>query len=176
MADEKKEPWLNQMALATVILAVCATLSTFKGGSYSTMSVISQALASDQWAFYQAKSTKQHLYELQVEQFRLQAMALPISNPAATAYAQRISDYQTQIARYSQEKKEIEAKAHDLESQRDEAKRHGKPFGIAVIFLQVAILLNSIAGLMKVNKIWWASIPVGVVGITFFADGFLAFF
>jgi hypothetical protein len=30
--------------------------------------VINQTLASDQWAFYQAKSTKQHLYEIQVEQ------------------------------------------------------------------------------------------------------------
>ena len=52
MAEEQKEPWLNRMALATVILAVCATLSTFKGGSYSTQSVINQALASDQWSFY----------------------------------------------------------------------------------------------------------------------------
>jgi hypothetical protein len=67
MAEDKKEHWLNQMALATVNLAVCATLSTFKGGSYSTQSVINQTLASDQWAFYQAKSTKQHLHELQVE-------------------------------------------------------------------------------------------------------------
>ena len=65
MAEETREPWLNRMALSTVVLAVCATLSTFKGGGYSTQSVINQALSSDQWAFYQAKSTKQHLYELQ---------------------------------------------------------------------------------------------------------------
>jgi hypothetical protein len=32
MAEEKKETWLNYLALTTVILAVCATLSTFKGG------------------------------------------------------------------------------------------------------------------------------------------------
>jgi hypothetical protein len=99
MAEEKKEPWLNRMALATVILAVCATLSTFKGGSYSTLSVISQTLASDQWAFYQAKSTKQHLHELQVDQFRLQAMALPPDSPAATAYAKKIEDYQVLIGK-----------------------------------------------------------------------------
>lgn len=74
MVEEQKEHWLNQMALATVILAVCATLSTFRGGSFSTASVINQTLASDQWAFYQAKSTKQHLYDLQVDQMALQAM------------------------------------------------------------------------------------------------------
>lgn len=176
MAEEQKEPWLNRMALATVILAVCATLSTFKGGSYSTQSVINQALASDQWAFYEAKSTKQHLHELQVEQLSLQAMTLPRGSAVADAYANRIEDYRAKIERYAREKKQIEAKARELEKQRDDAKLHGKPFGIAVIFLQVAILLNSIAGLMKNKRIWWTAIPVGLTGLAFFLDGFIAIF
>ena|ERR1035437_6777305 len=176
MAEEKKEPWLNRMALVTAILAVCATLSTFKGGGYSTQSVISQTQASDQWAFYQAKSTKQHLHELQVEQFRLQAMTLPEKSPAVAAYAKKTDEYLAEIERYKAEKKEIEAKAQELEKQRDEAKRHGKPFGMAVIFLQVAILLNSIASLMKAKKIWWTALPVGLVGLVFFTNGFLLFF
>ena len=33
MADEKKEPWLNLLALTTVILAVCATLATFRSAA-----------------------------------------------------------------------------------------------------------------------------------------------
>ncbi|MBA5689993.1 DUF4337 domain-containing protein [Rugamonas apoptosis] len=173
MAEDVKEPWLNRMALSTVVLAVCATLSTFKGGGYSTQSVINQALASDQWAFYQAKSTKQHLYQLQAEQLKLQAMALPKDNPASTAYAKKEAEYRADIGRYAEEKQEIQNRAHELEQQRDAAKQHGKPFGIAVIFLQVSILLNSIAGLMKARRIWWASIPVGLAGLACFADGFL---
>ena len=43
---------------------------------YSTQSVINQILASDQWAFYQAKSTKQHLNEMQLEQMKLQLLQL----------------------------------------------------------------------------------------------------
>ena len=175
VAEEIKEPWLNQMALATVILAVCATLSTFKGGGYSTQSVISQALASDQWAFYQAKSTKQHLYELQAEQLKLQALALSKENPARSAYAVNEAEYRAAIGRYAGEKQEIQARAHEFEQQRDTAKQHGKPFGIAVIFLQVSILLNSIAGLMKAKRIWWASAPIGLAGLMCFADGFLMF-
>lgn len=173
MAEEIKEPWLNKMALATVILAVCATLSTFKGGGYSTQSVISQALASDQWSFYQAKSTKQHLYELQAEQLKLQAMALSKGNPASAAYAEKEAEYRAAIGRYASEKQGIQTRAHELERQRDAAKQQGKPFGIAVIFLQVSILLNSIAGLMKARRIWWVSIPVGLAGVACFADGFL---
>lgn len=174
MAEEKKEPWMTHMALATVILAVGATLSTFKGGGYSTQSVINQSLASDQWAFYQAKSTKQHLHELATDQFRLQAMTVPAGSPAAQAYDKKIADYQAQTERYAQEKKKIEAEARSFEAIRDNAKQRGKPFGIAVIFLQVAILLNSIAGLMKARRIWFTSIPVGLVGLACFLDGFLA--
>lgn len=51
MAEEKKERWLNYLALTTVIFAVCATLSTFKGGGFSTRSVLAQSQASDQWAW-----------------------------------------------------------------------------------------------------------------------------
>ena len=34
MTEEKKEKWLNYLVLATVLFAVCATLSTFKGEVY----------------------------------------------------------------------------------------------------------------------------------------------
>jgi hypothetical protein len=61
MAEEKKEPWLNYLALTTVVFAVCATLSTFKGGGFSTRSVLNQSYAADQWAYYQAKSIKGYL-------------------------------------------------------------------------------------------------------------------
>jgi len=32
VAKEKKEAWLSYLAPATVMFAVCATLSTFRGG------------------------------------------------------------------------------------------------------------------------------------------------
>lgn len=58
MVDDKTAPWLNLLALTTVILDVCATLATFKGGGHSTRMVLSQSQASDQWAYYQAKGIK----------------------------------------------------------------------------------------------------------------------
>lgn len=175
MADQPKEPWLNHMALATVVLAVCATLSTFKGGSYSGQSVINQTLASNQWAYFQAKSTKQNMHELQADSLRLQALSLTANNPAKTAITQKIDEYNAQVARYAQEMKEIEAQARALERQRDDALRHNRPFSLAVMFLQVAILLNSVAGLLKIQKIWWSSLPFGLTGLVFFADGFFTF-
>ncbi len=120
MAEEKKDPWLNYLALTTVVLAVCATLSTFKGGGYSTRGVISQAQASDQWAYYQSKGVKQYLYQIQRDNLALQREALADDNKAAAAFDARIADYSKKVTQYDAEKHEIENKARALEAQRDE--------------------------------------------------------
>jgi len=151
MADDKKDPWLNYLALTTVIFAVCATLSTFKGGGHSSRSMISQAQASDQWAFYQSKSTKEAIYKLQAENLELQSHILPRSTDTSVVrqYKDAIKDAAKSIEKYGKEKVKIQDSAKVLEAARDDAQKHGKPYGIAIIFLQVAILLSSVAGLFK---------------------------
>lgn len=177
MAEEKKDPWLNYLALSTVILAVCATLSTFKGGGYSTRSVISQTQASDQWAFFQAKSVKANLYQLQKEKLNLDLAILPANTPVESRQKieQVVADYGKKIARYEQEKVQIQQTARALEKERDLAQSHSKPFGLAVIFLQIAILISSIAGLFKRKPLWYAAWPMGLIGMVYFADGFFLF-
>ncbi|MBV8657864.1 MAG: DUF4337 domain-containing protein [Burkholderiales bacterium] len=176
MAEDKKEPWLNQLALATVIFAVCATLSTFKGGGYSTRSLISQEQATDLWAQYQAKSTKLNLYEIELGRTKLAHLTLPKDEAVLAAYDKKEADYAAKIEHYESDRKDIDKLARQKEAERDDAQRHGKPFGMAVIFLQVAILMNSIAGLMKRRWIWLSSLPVGLVGLVFFVNGFFLLF
>jgi len=175
--EEKKEKWLNYLAVATVILAVCATLSTFKGGSYSTKSLLSQSQASDAWAHYQAKSTKGNLYELQKTVLELQAKQLAVKDKQSIEdYDKLISDFSKKIGKYDQEKKDIQKEATQLESMRDEAQKHSKPFGLAVIFLQIAILLSSIAALLKKKLVWYLGLAVGLFGMVYFIDGFFLLF
>lgn len=174
MAEEKKEPWLNYLALTTVIFAVCATLATFKGGGYSTRSVMSQSQASDQWSFYQAKSIKSYMYQMQKENLELRLKDLPAGmSEQAAGYQEKIADYAKKIEKYEQEKTEIQVKAKELEGVRDEAQQHSKAFGMAIIFLQISILLSSIAGLLKKKPVWYGGLATGVVGLFFFMDGFL---
>jgi hypothetical protein len=177
MAEEKKEKWLNYLALTTVILAVCATLSTFKGGGFSTRSVLAQSQASDQWAFYQAKSIKTYLYELQKEKLEIElknkSMRLPA--PLQEEYEKKIESYAKKIARYGDEKAKIEQDAKRLEIRRDDSQKHSQAFGMAVIFLQIAILLSSIAALMKKKVIWIFGLLTGVFGIVCFINGFFLF-
>ena len=52
-----------------------------------------------------------------------------------------------------------------------------KSFSLAGMRIGLAFAAEDIiAGLMKVQRIWWASIPVALVGLSLFADGFLAIF
>ncbi|MGA2079620.1 MAG: DUF4337 domain-containing protein [Holophaga sp.] len=178
MTDEKKEPWLNYLALTTVVLAVCATLATFKGGGFSTRQVLAQARASDQWAYYQAKSVKGNLYEVAKENAEADAKAQPAGAPEAVkqAQARRIADFTARIAKYDQEKAQIIAEAKRLEEVRDEAAKHGSAFGVAVIFLQISILLSSIAALLKKKPVWALGLVLGFAGVVCFLDGFWLFF
>lgn len=172
MADDKKEPWLSWLALTTVLLAACATLATFKGGGYSTKSLLAQTQASDQWAFYQSKSLKGYLSEMERDMLQLQ-----LGNAAtnAAAWQTRLDTLDKRIKRYEDERKKIETGAHDLEKLRDANAAHGRQFGIAVIYLQLAILLSSIAALLKKKPLWVLGLVLGVVGVVCFANGFYLF-
>ena len=149
MAEQNKEQWLNYLALTTVIFAVCATLATFKGGGFSTRSVMSQSQASDQWAYYQAKGIKSYLYQMQKEKLELELLNLQkvTSEEVISAYKAKIANYKEKTENYEKEKSEIQDKAKSLEKTRDEAQLHSKAFGMAA----------------------------GIVGMAYFADGFLVF-
>jgi len=175
MADEKKEKWLNYLSLTTVLIAVCATLATFKGGGYSTKSLLSQSKASDQWAYYQSKSIKSYIYEMQKENLELQVNnALNGSN--TLDLKKRIDMYAEKLKKYDTEKEQISAEAKSFELIRDESKSHSERFGLAVIFLQVSILLSSISALTKKKVLWIVSMAIGLVGVVYFFNGFFVFF
>ncbi len=177
MTEEKKDKWLNYLALTTVIFAVCATLSTFKGGGYSTRSVLAQSQESNQWAYYQAKSIKSYIYETQKEKLELDLKSSGAKMPKGLSqeYEQKVDSYGKKIKKYDDEKKDIEKDARKFEAIKEDAQKHSQIFGMAVIFLQIAILLSSIAALLKKKIVWLLGLLVGVVGLVYFANGFLLF-
>lgn len=178
MAEEKKEKWVNWVALTTVVLAVCATLSTFKGGQYSTRSVMSQSQASNQWSYYQAKSIKGYIYEGQKEVLEadLKKLGEGLAPELRQSFQDKITAYNDKLKRYDQEKAEISQEAKRLEGVRDAAQQHSQTFGMALIFLQIGILLSSISALLKKKPLWLLGMAVGAAGLVFFANGFLMFF
>jgi hypothetical protein len=91
-------------------------------------------------------------------------------------YEKKMTLYKQKIKKYDEEKAEIVKEAKRWEKQRDDAQEHAGIFGIAVIFLQIAILLSSIAALMKKKSVWIFGTALGAVGLVYFANGFVRFF
>jgi hypothetical protein len=179
MTSDTKERWLTYMAITTVLVAVAATLSTFKGGGFSTKSLLNQTKASDQWAFFQSKSIKGYLFEARIENLELQIAQLEKekgNEALIKKYADKIEEYRKNVKKYEEEKEAITTAATGFESLRDESKKHSEKFGIAVIYLQISILLSSIATLSKKRFVWICGLVLGVVGIFYFIDGFFLFF
>jgi len=177
MAEEQKDKWLGYVATTTILFAVCATLSTFKGGQYSTRAVLAQSKSANQWAYYQAKDLKQYLHELQRDGIELSlANGRQAGGGYARAARKRAAAYAEKIAKYDVQKEEIKKQAEALDAAIAGYQAHGAAFGMAVIFLQIAILLSSVAALMKRKAIWVGGVAVGAVGVVYFANGFWLFF
>jgi hypothetical protein len=178
MAEEKKEKWMTYLSITTVLIAVCATFSTFKGGGYGTKSLMSQTRASDQWAYFQSKSIKSYIFGMQKDNLELQRFAIANTNTSKELiekYDKQISEYGKKIEQYEADKEKASAEAKAFEKERDDCKVHSAAFGIAVIFLQISILLSSISALAKRRFVWYISLIVGIVGVFYFFNGFFLF-
>jgi hypothetical protein len=163
---ERREAWTKYVSLSVVIIAVIAAIAAQWGGKYSSRvlsqlndATFNQTQASDQWAYYQAKSIKQKAYEIARDE-------LAHSPGAADAETVKlIRKYEEQAASYKAEQKDIETKAREFEAQRDEARTHatlasgkGSKMGLAISFFSVAVAIASICMVTKKKPLWFVAL------------------
>ena len=163
---EKRESWTKYVSLSMVFLAVLAGWATLKGGGFTTRTLkemneatFNQAEASDQWSFYQAKSIKQNLYEIELDRL----------NAAATPDAEKVAKMKVKVDKYDKDKADITAGAKKFETARDKAREtaaraaeHSKEMGLAITFFQIAIALGGVCLIVKKKPLWLVSCALGV--------------
>ena len=163
---------INQIAMFTAVIATIGAIFSYMGGAtqanaglYKNNAAIKKTAASNQWNYFQAKSTKQSLAE--------------VSRDLAPNPADR-EKYQAKIDRYEKEKKEIETDARKLEAESEdwdkqsEAQMHvHHRWAQATTALQVSIALAAIALLTKKKWLEWGMFGMGALGV---AIGGLALF
>ncbi len=172
--EEKKEPWMQSVALATTLFAVFAAIASLKGSSYSTRVQLMTTEENSSWSYYQAKSIKQNICQLQVSTFEGNLInATPEKN---AYYANKIDEAKKEISRYDKEKKEIFDKASKLGEKEKHFQKQSGNFHIAVMFLQIAIMLNSVGALLKQKQLWIVGVIVGLFGAIYFINGFFLLF
>lgn len=177
MADNK-EKWQGWLALSTAIMAVLAALTTLYMGKFSSRAIMAQGQESDQWAYFQAKSIKGHTFELSRRALELQYMAERKKLPplVGNEYEKTLEKYAEESKRYDREKNEIKAKAEAIAKGKLKAQEMGGNFGFALIFLQIAIMLSSLASLTKRHYLWYIALACNLGWLFYFLDAWLLFY
>ncbi|MES2880242.1 MAG: DUF4337 domain-containing protein [Pseudomonadota bacterium] len=154
---------INQIAMFTAIIATIGAIFGYMGGAtqanaglYKNNAAIKKTEASNQWNFFQSKSTKQSLAEL--------ARDLAPEDKKAT--------YQAKVERYEKEKGEIkiiadkmEAEASEWDHQSDEQMHQHHRWAQSTTVLQVCIALAAIALLTKKKWLEYAMFGAGGIGL-----------
>jgi hypothetical protein len=130
------------------------------------------------WAYYQAKSIKQHAYEMQREKVEHELLAQKgkLSKDAQDKADKMLARYSKNIDRYEVEKNEIKDKAESLAREKKEATARAGNFGYALIFLQIAIMLSSLAALTKKKELWYLGLATTAGWLFYFVDAILLFY
>jgi len=174
--DEKKEKWVTWLALTTAVLAVLAAITTMYMGKFSTRTILMQAQETDQWAYFQAKSIKGHTYEIQHQKIELEMLQNKPSPAAREKIDKVLAKYAANIKRYEKEKDEIKAKAEELAREKQIAQERSSNFSYSLIFLQIAIVLSSIAAITKRRPLWYLGLFVSAGWIFYFLNAFYLFY
>ncbi len=159
----------SSIALFMAIIATVGALFGYMGGAtqanaglYKNNAAIKKTEASNQWNYYQAKSSKQNLSELALE----------------LAPATKKEFYTEEIKRYKSEKAEIKTAAEKLEAEsktwddRSDAQMHQHHrWAQATTVLQVAIAMAAIALLTQRKWLEYVMYGAGAIG---FLVGLLA--
>ena len=172
-AEERATPkWVKALSLSTAIIAVFAAVASLQSGSNSNEAILekseamlAQSKASDQWAFYQAKTVKAAIATGQ---------AVIIDKP----------DVQAKLAadakRYRDEADEIKRQADEHEKRVEEADHASahfmhvhETFARSVTLLQIAIALSAIAALVRMKAMWYVGLATSGAGLALFVMGFL---
>jgi hypothetical protein len=162
----------QQVAIFSALLATVGAIVSFLGGHtqneailFKNHAVLKKAEASDQWAFYQAKSMKQNIAEV---------AAVTVREP------EKVEFYKKEAQRYGAEKKEIEVKAKALDKESEEANQRSEhalhpheKLAISMTLLQIAIALASITVLTHKR---WLLAGAAVAALAGAATGIIAWF
>jgi uncharacterized protein DUF4337 len=177
LEERRDKAFSRRVALVTAVYAVILAVASLGGNNAMKEMLLAQQQSSDQWAFYQAKVVREHMYRSQKLSVEL-ALAEPsaLKGPERTKYetlARRLGDEEQ---RYNTEKKDVEKDAKHLEHERDHHRARDPYFDFAEVLLQISIVTASVAILASSRPMFWFSMVLASAGAVLTVNGFLLVF
>lgn len=174
LGEFKERKFEKRVALTTAIFAVVLAIAALGGNKAMKEMLLAQQQASDQWAFYQARSIREHQYRAQ--KLRLEADLLergPAMKPAARQnFEALLAKFAKEEKRYNAEKQVVEKEARTLEREREVSRTRDPYFEYAEVLLQIAIVMASVSILSGSRPVFFISLAVASVGALLTLNGY----
>jgi hypothetical protein len=175
---QRRERFTRRVALTTAIYAVSLALASLGGGNVMKDMLLAQQLASNQWAYYQAKVVREDLARHQKAQLDLTLLereksVAPATRQALEGARQKASD---EAAHFKGQRLKIQTEARKFEADRDLSQQKDPYFDFAQVALQLAIILASIAMLASARPVFYVSLIFAAFGALFTLNGFTLLF
>ena len=163
MQNDARDSFTGRLALTTALLATLGALFSYEGGATQANAgmdknnaAIKKTEASNQWNYYQAKSSRQYLAELGIE-------LAPASK--RDYYTQAIERYKAEKAEIKKTAETFEAESKEWDKQSDEQMHLHHRWAQATTALQIAIALAAIDLLTRRRWLQWGVYGLSAFGI-----------
>jgi len=157
---EAKDPFEKMVAITIAVMAVFLSYISMKGDNAKTDAIISTNKATDKWGEYQSRSIKRHIAESEADLLKLLA-----TSPES---AKRREELSAEAKKDKADGEPLFNDAKKFEADADEGNKLNDRADFAGLFLQIAIVIASVAILSRQKFLWLASLALGLFGIVKF--------
>jgi hypothetical protein len=163
----RENPSLAPISVTMAILAVCVAIVSLMGHRSHTEELMTQNQATDQWAYYQAVNIRRHNYEMGLDLLSM----IEFKNKEQAGKVQ--DGYRKNADKYTKEQADIQDKAKEFETESAKAQRKADRFDLGEVFLEIALVISSLALLSRKRIYWYLGMASGFAGLAVAATGLL---
>jgi hypothetical protein len=157
---EAKDAFERRVAVSIAILAALLAFVSMRGDNAKTDAGLRTTEASNQWSFFQAKAIREHTLNVEIN-------LLNAINPSALnvdVANQLKAKASEEIARYKTERDEIKTKAEGMTKEAAIFSAINDRCDLGALFMQIAIVILSVAILARMNLMFFTGAGLGVAG------------
>jgi len=161
LTEKAREGNEKGIGLTMAVVAVFLALATMLGHRAHTEEVVLQTKVNDQWSYYQAKNNRGQMYGADAQL----AALLTGGGALQQEFSKRAADEKKGSA-------EVRRQAEELDKETEVQARHAAFFDGSEIFLEISIVLCSIALLTGTRLFWKLSFVTTIIGLLVGLGGF----
>jgi len=178
LEEIKEKKFTRRVALVTAMFAVMLAITSLGGNNAMKEMLLAAQEASNQWAYYQAKVIREHLYRSQKASLEMQFLEKKdaMKPEARTQFETLLKKVGGEESRYAAEKKDVEQEARKHEHEREINRSKDPYFDYAEVLLQIAIVMATISIIASSRPIFYFALVSAGLGTILSVNGFLLLF